>query len=251
VTTRDPEPRRDQPTPVRPPRSRAPSLGRELRQYSLITWAFERLFWALHLLSPTRLVTPGRVAHQRSEHFRRDPGASVVRRSRRVEAYLFAWFVLEIAMLAGYAIGEPWPAWLVRTLVVIRVTDIMQAVVNLSVFDQLRLRGPVIISSAVRTVVLSFLNYLELLLCFALLYLSLPGELIGVTHWSDTLYFSVVTQLTIGYGDIRPVHWARLVASAQAIVSVTFTVLIFGRIIAVLPRLTSVLRHGHEDDTTE
>ena len=138
-----------------------------------------------------------------------------------------------------------------RGIVILRIVHIMQAVVNLSVFDQLRLREPIVISSAVRTVVLSFLNYLELVACFAILYLSLPGQLVGLEHWSDALYFSVVTQLTVGFGDIRPVHWARLVTTVQAIIAVVFTVLIFGRIIAVLPRLTSVMRHAHEGDDDE
>lgn len=86
---------------------------------------------------------------------------------------------------------------------------------NLSVFDQLRTNEQVLISSAVRTLVLSFLNYLELVICFGLVYATMLEQLVGASGWGDALYYSVVTQLTIGYGDIRPLGEARFVSSAQ------------------------------------
>ncbi len=223
-------------------------LGQQLREYSLITWVFERLFWALHQLSPSRLVRQGRVDHVNSEHFRQDPTGSIVRRSRRVEAYMLAWFVIEGAMLAVAAGLVPVPLWLPRTLVVIRILDIFQTSVNMSVFDQLRTSERLVISSAVRTLVLSFLNYLELLVCFGIVYATMPGALVGSTGWLDDMYFSIVTQLTIGYGDIRPVGWARFVSVAQGLVAVAFTILILGRIVSVLPKIGSVMKHTSEND---
>lgn len=140
--------------------------------------------------------------------------------------------------------GVAWPAWIPRTLLVVRVLDIFQASVNMSVFDQLRTAERLLISSAVRTLVLSFLNYLELLVCFGLLYSTLQGSLIGSTGVMDDLYFSVVTQLTIGYGDIRPVGWARFVSVAQGLIAVAFTILILGRIVSVLPKISTVMKHS-------
>ncbi len=218
-------------------------LGQKLREYSLITWFFERLFWGLHQLSPSRLVRrQGRVAHVNSEEFRCDPHGSTVRRSRRVELYIIAWFAVEAALLASVASGILLPAVLVRVVLAVRVMDIFQSSVNMSVFDQLRTDKQVVISSAVRTLVLGFLNYTELLVCFGLIYTTLDSSLVGSTGWMDDIYFSVVTQLTIGYGDIRPIGWARFVSVAQGLISVAFTILILGRIVAVLPKIDSVMK---------
>lgn len=223
-------------------------LGQQLREYSLITWFFERLFWALHQLSPSRLVRKGRVEHLNSEHFKQDPTGSMVRRSRRVEAYMLAWFAIEAIVLIATTNPVQLPLWIPRTLIVIRILDIFQTSVNMSVFDQLRTAERLVISSAVRTLVLSFLNYLELLVCFGILYTTMPGTLIGSTGWLDAMYFSVVTQLTIGYGDIRPTGWARFVSVSQGLVSVAFTILILGRIVAVLPKIGSVMKHSGDDE---
>lgn len=206
------------------------------------------MFWGLHLLSPSRLVRRGRVEHVNSDDFRQDPKASTVKRSRRVEGYILFWFVLEALLLYGAFTAQPWPAWLARTLLVLRILDIFQTSVNMAVFDQLRTDETLVISSAVRTLVLSFLNYLELLVCFGLLYTTMGELLVGSTGVLDDLYFSVVTQLTIGYGDIRPIGWARFVSVSQGLVSVAFTILILGRIVSVLPKIESVMKHSRDED---
>ena len=202
----------------------------------------------LHLLSPSRLVRRGRVEHVTSDAFRHDPAKATARRSRRVEAYLMAWFVVELGVLAAVVNGVAWPAWIPRTIIIVRILDIFQTSVNMSVFDQLRTEERLIIASAVRTLVLSFLNYLELLVCFGILYTSIIESLIGATGWMDAMYFSVVTQLTIGYGDIRPVGHARLITVAQGLIAVAFTILILGRIVSVLPKIGSVMKHSFDDE---
>ena len=202
------------------------------------------MFWTLHQLSPARLVRRSRDAHVSSAAFRDDPHGSTVRRARRVEAYILAWFAIEFALLAMSAWSWSWPLWIPRVIVTVRILDIFQQSVNMSVFDQLRSDERIVISSAVRTLVLSFLNYLELLVCFGILYSTLPGGLVGSTGWLDDLYFSIVTQLTIGFGDIRPTGVARFVSGAQGLVSVVFTVLMLGRIVSVLPKIDTVMKHS-------
>lgn len=190
----------------------------------------------------------GRVEHVSSEDFRQDPAGSVVRRSRRVEAYILAWFAIEGLMFFEALDIDQWPAVIPRTLMIIRILDIFQTSVNMSVFDQLRTDERLVISSAVRTLTLSFLNYLELIVCFGILYMTLPGLLVGASTNLDALYFSVVTQLTIGYGDVHPIGWARVVAVAQGLVSVAFTILILGRIVSVLPKIGSVMDQPRHED---
>ncbi len=48
-----------------------------------------------------------------------------------------------------------------------------------------------------------------------------PGE--PPLAWYDYFYFSLVTQATVGYGDIRPVGWSRLVSSIHAIAGICIT----------------------------
>ena len=55
------------------------------------------------------------------------------------------------------------------------------------------------------------------------------------------MYVSVMTQPTIGYGEIRPIGCARFVSVAQRLIAVAFTILIFGRIVSVLPAIGSVM----------
>lgn len=224
---------------------------RELLEYSGFTWFFERLFWRLHQISPIRLFARGRIAHLSSEAFRQNPRAATAMRSRRVERYLTVWIALEVLLLAsfalGFALGFAVPDGVAAALAVIRIVDILQAVVNLMVFDQLRTPQTLIISSAVRTLVLSMINYLELIVCFAVLYESMPQQLAGANDWTDALYFSVVTQLTIGYGDVTPIGPAKAVAAVQALFTFAFTVLLLGRIITVLPRIESVMRETPEE----
>ncbi len=76
--------------------------------------------------------------------------------------------------------------------------------------------------------------------------LSLPTQLAGANDWTDALYFSVVTQLTIGYGDVTPKGIAKAVAAVQALFTFAFTVLLLGRIITVLPRLKSVMHDSRD-----
>ena len=221
-------------------------LGEELRAYSMITWFFERLFWGMHLLSPSRLAGGSRVAHVHSEAFRLDPAEATKRRSRRIETYILMWFAIEAALLVAAARGALVPVWLTQLLVWVRILDIFQSSVNLGVFDQLRARGRLMISNAVRTLVLSFLNYLELIVCFGILYTTILPSLHGAESWADALYYSIVTHLTIGYGDIRPLGWARVISAVQGLIAVAFTILILGRIVSVLPRIESVMKHDSQ-----
>jgi hypothetical protein len=77
-----------------------------------------------------------------------------------------------------------------------------------------------------RNILMLFLNYIELSLCFAVIYAGL--HLLGDKPESviDYIYFSIVSSTTIGYGDFHPVtNMGKLVVCVQAIMVVAFVVL--------------------------
>jgi potassium channel LctB len=59
---------------------------------------------------------------------------------------------------------------------------------------------------------------------FGFLYYSLPGELVNgrtgepITNIFDFIYFSFVTILTIGYGDIAPHGFIRLLTAIEGLI---------------------------------
>lgn len=77
-----------------------------------------------------------------------------------------------------------------------------------------------------RSILLLFLNYLEIVFAFAVLYscgnyLNKPFD-----NWFDAIYFSIITSSSIGYGDFFPVTtFGKVLISAQALLFLFFVVL--------------------------
>lgn len=77
-----------------------------------------------------------------------------------------------------------------------------------------------------RSMLLLFLNYLEIVFAFGVLYscdnyLNKPLE-----NWFDAVYFSTITSSSIGYGDYYPVTTVgKMLVSAQALLFLFFVVL--------------------------
>lgn len=77
-----------------------------------------------------------------------------------------------------------------------------------------------------RSMLLLFLNYMEIIFAFGVLYscgnyLNKPFD-----HWFDAIYFSSMTSSTIGYGDYYPVtSIGKILATAQAFLFLFFVVL--------------------------
>ena len=165
-----------------------------------------------------------------------------IRRGRQIEGYILLWSLSEVVC----SIAVPaWPLcrWPVRILLAYRVFEIMQAQLNLNLFSALRTHGRTPrVASLARTVVLSFWNFGELLLCFGIVYSSSLSSLENAETWFDAYYFSVTTQLTIGYGDISPLGPLKILAAAQGLCGFILAVIVLGRLVAFLPRTEPVLR---------
>ena len=77
-----------------------------------------------------------------------------------------------------------------------------------------------------RSMLLLFLNYMEIILAFAVLYSC--GNYLNkpLNHWFDAVYFSTINSASIGYGDFYPVTTiGKILATAQAFLFLFFVVL--------------------------
>ncbi len=220
-----------------------------LKETSPITFAIERLFWVLQIICPGNLLFGTRVGTQRREDQTLDTVGRLARwRSRGIEFLVWLWLVFELELAVGMTLTDRHAVRLIAEIgATWRIADILVVAVNLNVFDRLR-RGSTAthrVASLTRTVVLSFVNYLELFILFGLIY-ACHTDLLArpqVTAF-DPYYFSVATQLTIGYGDISPLGGLREIAAAQAIVGFLFGLIVLARLVAFLPRTFAVI----EDD---
>jgi voltage-gated potassium channel len=73
---------------------------------------------------------------------------------------------------------------------------------------------------------LLFLNYLEIVCAFAVLYTLGDNMNRPFIHWFDSIYFSIITSNSVGYGDFYPITtFAKVLVSIQAMFFLSFVVL--------------------------
>jgi len=213
-----------------------------MRSFGPITYAAERVFNGFRRASLANILF-GITAEQRGL-FRgpTDNDQFDVWRSARVDVYVLAWLAVELAFafLAPSATGSL--LWFILVALAYRVIDITQAAVNMTVFAHLRRpRGQYNITSATRALLLTLWTYGELALCFAIFYSSSAASLTGMATWWDPYYFSAITQLTVGYGDITPLGPTRILVPLQALLGLLLALVAIARIVGFMPRPRSVL----------
>jgi len=77
-----------------------------------------------------------------------------------------------------------------------------------------------------RSILLLFLNYMEIIFTYSVLYTNGNYMNKEFIHWFDAIYFSTITASSIGYGDYFPVTTiGKFLVSTQALLSVFFMVL--------------------------
>lgn len=227
---------------------RPPKDLTRLKEFSYVTWFAERLFFWAEFLSPGILYIPTRnLLHYHLNEVNKPARESYMienmrHRSNAVDFYILSWIGFQFVLLILLGeIGTPWVVTIIRVLVVLRVFDIAQANINMNILDRLRYGETSHITvSVTRNLVLAALTFGELMLSFALLYATMPWNLAGATSRFDAIYFSMITQLTIGYGDIKPIHAARWIASVQGLVGFGFSLLIIGRFVSLIPPVRTI-----------
>jgi Ion channel len=226
---------------------------RNMKEYGFISHWVERLFRFLQFLPPHRFIgnRPDYNTKISSEEKSGDKfDERVNKRSLKVEKFIISYFCIEIAaiFLIGFGIltGNTFSLLnsVFLTFCLLRFLNIVQVSVNMTLFDGMRTRALDVTASYVRNIVLIALNFIELIVIFGIVYYLLPfGRIVHDTQtclWYDNFYFSVITQLTIGYGDFAPKGVHKIIVIIQGITAYFFTVLIIGRFISFLPVITEV-----------
>ncbi|MEO8066484.1 MAG: potassium channel family protein [Flavobacteriales bacterium] len=77
-----------------------------------------------------------------------------------------------------------------------------------------------------RGTLLLLLNYLEVVLAFAVIYAAGQHLNLPLTHWAEAVYFSFSTSSTIGFGDFYPVtNTGRMLVVLQSLFYLSYIVL--------------------------
>lgn len=174
----------------------------------------------------------------KTKRFKSSPNLSI-KKGRWIDGYVLAWFIIEISLLISSVYFESKVIiGIVCFLIGYRLIDIIQANVNgLLFYSEKWTRSPQ------RTLILAMINYAEIILCFAVIYL-IHNDMILQTNINpsismeknliDAFYFSCMTQMTVGYGDLSPDKTMKIVTSIQALLGLGFAIVIFSRIIAMV-----------------
>jgi hypothetical protein len=143
---------------------------------------------------------------------------------------------LEVLLSFAIAIGSLGTVFRILAIVIAatRIIEILQVTINAAFFDVLNGRVDERLAARGRVIVLSAVHYIELCMCFGIIYGTYPNRLQGLDAPVSAFYFSVISQLTIGFGDIYPLGWFRVVAVAHGLVNILFVVLVIGRFVALL-----------------
>ena len=213
-----------------------------VRKYGVLIYATERLFAFLLQMSPSTWFLSTRANSQIAfQSDKQKAKVSAWLRANRIEIYVLIWLALLISCVLLAFISCNFIRILVTFLSLYRVFDIVVAAVNITLLDRLRLgRGIHYVSSVERSLILSLWNFLEIILCFGIVYSASIDYLESSKGIFDAYYFSVITQLTIGYGDLLPRSHLKLVSMTQGLIGLLFALLVLGRFVSLLPRIKSL-----------
>ena len=212
----------------------------KLRRYSPITYFFERLFFFLQFTSIANILYKTRTEAQKDFSDIEKREEITIRRGRRIEYYMIIWFL--ILIICAFLIPRlPKYKFMLFILPMYRIIEIMQYAVNMNIFDRLRINSHQhYVSGLTRTLVLSLWNFAELLFCFGIIYSGLLVNIKNAKSIADAYYFSFITQLTIGYGDLAPLGIVKLLAPLQGVMGFMFGLFVLSRLVALLPRVRTV-----------
>lgn len=162
------------------------------------------------------------------------------KRAFGIDGYIVVWLFIEILFAFLVLVQGRFSMWF-ALLFGYRILDIFQSAVNISIFSASSLGHGDKVASVERMIVLAGVNFLELILCFGAIYAVFPNQ-IYPQQVAPVLgyYLSAVTQLTIGYGDVYPLSYLKVVAIAQGIINFIFVTLTISRFISSLRPMKAI-----------
>ncbi|HET6558028.1 MAG TPA: potassium channel family protein [Prolixibacteraceae bacterium] len=152
-----------------------------------------------------------------------------------VDIAIMTFVIFEL--IAPLLLLNKYAGWLITIILILRLIDIFQVNVNLLLFDNIRIFKNNKIASSNRSVSLIIINYVEIILIFGFFYLFCSECLYEFKNISDAYYFSTITQLTIGYGDLKPMSYLKNTCVLHGIISSIFLVLVIAKVISTIPQI--------------
>jgi Ion channel len=151
------------------------------------------------------------------------------------EIYVISWFMLGLAisvvvcLFYDYIAAVRWLAFLVALVYLLAALRVSEIIVRTTTVDFTN------VISRQRSLILVAINYVELMLWFGLVYALNYHSLHGASRPVTAFYFSIITQLTIGYGDVYAMGWLRIIAAAQGLIGALFVIVVLGRAVSASP----------------
>jgi hypothetical protein len=159
-------------------------------------------------------------------------------RAVKIDALVAGKILISILLLNVASPGHPL-AWLAYFVSVAFIVNVKASVFHYSVFPEasgmVTSKHDIQVLFLPRIVIIALLNYIEIVLCFATIYRLHSGFTIGGISDSKlpdaftAVYFSTVTAMTVGYGDIYPTGISRAYVIAEIGVSLLLISVLIGR----------------------
>jgi len=174
---------------------------------------------------------------------------TVFARTRKDYAFIDVWvlgnFILSFVALSCLSVPQiRWWEIVILCYAAVRVFEVLIYQINVLLFDEYRARkvGQEYAVSGFRRIVLLLIhNYIEILFWFALFYRNLAflfeSRHVSLDSFGGSLYFSLVTMSTLGYGDIVPKDRTGLfLVFMQTLIGIFMALLILARFISLIPK---------------
>ncbi|WP_445719225.1 potassium channel family protein [Flavobacterium sp.] len=135
-----------------------------------------------------------------------------------MDLYVLAKVIFPLIILTNHLQYEPYIIYILIYVLLETVFYIPTLIFASDLFSRPR--------SYKRSMLLLFFNYIEIVVSFAVLYtlgnnMNKPFE-----HWFDSVYFSIISSNSIGYGDYYPVTtFGKVLVSLQAMFFLSFVIL--------------------------
>lgn len=135
-----------------------------------------------------------------------------------MDFYILAKFIFPILILKNHWQDHPILIWILVYVLLETVLYIPTLIFASDLFSRPR--------SYKRSMLLLFFNYLEIVISFGVLYTLGNNMNKPFHHWFDSVYFSVVSSNSIGFGDYYPITtYGKMLVSLQAMFFLSFVVL--------------------------